>query len=88
MLRHPIRWHMQHAQRSLPFLALLNRAAAQHMTTTGGEYRSNAMSFLKRLFPRSPSRQDLERAYLNQAVSLYDLECREREVAHGKFAGF
>jgi hypothetical protein len=79
---------MQHTQRSLPFLALLIFAATQHMTATGGEYRSNSMSFLKRLFPRSPNRQDLERAYLNQAVSLYDLECREREIAHGKFAGF
>ncbi|MGO4907360.1 DUF3563 family protein [Pseudorhodobacter sp. W20_MBD10_FR17] len=46
------------------------------------------MTFLKRLFPRRPNRNDLERAYLNQAVSLYDLECREREIDQGKFAGF
>ncbi|WP_022702445.1 DUF3563 family protein [Pseudorhodobacter ferrugineus] len=45
------------------------------------------MTFLKRLFPRRPNRQDLEHAYLNQAVSLYDLECRERDIARGKFAG-
>lgn len=45
------------------------------------------MTFLKHLFPRRQSRQDIERAYLNQAVSRYDLECREREIAAGKFAG-
>ncbi len=46
------------------------------------------MTLLKRLFARRPSRQELERAYLNQAVSLYDLECRERDIDKGKFAGF
>lgn len=45
------------------------------------------MTFLKRLFPRQQSRQDLERAYLDQSVSLYDLECRERDIEQGKFAG-
>lgn len=78
---------MRYAQYRLPFLALLNHAAARHMGNTGGENRSNAMSFLKRLFPRALSRQELERAYLNQAVSLYDLECRQRDIDHGKFAG-
>lgn len=32
-----------------------------------------------------PSRRELERAYLNAAVSLYDLERREREVDNGLF---
>jgi hypothetical protein len=44
------------------------------------------MSFLNQLFPRRQSRHDREMAYLNGAVSLYDLECREREIAQGKFA--
>ena len=44
------------------------------------------MTFLKRLFPRPISRQDLERAYLDQSVNLYDLECRQRDIDHGKFA--
>ncbi len=34
-----------------------------------------------------PDRRALEQAYLNQAVSLYDLEQREREIAQGLFAG-
>jgi hypothetical protein len=46
------------------------------------------MTFIKRLFKRRPDRQELERAYLNEAVSLYDLECRQRDIDHGKFAGF
>lgn len=46
------------------------------------------MSFLKRLLPNIQNRQELELAYLNQSVSLYDLECRQREIDHGKFAGF
>ena len=44
------------------------------------------MSIFKRIFPRPVSRQEMEREYLNQSVSLYDLECREREIAQGKFA--
>jgi hypothetical protein len=44
------------------------------------------MAFIRRLFPRNPSRQELEIEYLNGSVSLYDLECREREIAQGKFA--
>jgi Protein of unknown function (DUF3563) len=32
-----------------------------------------------------PSRRELERDYLNAAVSLYDLERREREVENGLF---
>ncbi|NJS39864.1 MAG: DUF3563 family protein [Rhodobacteraceae bacterium] len=34
-----------------------------------------------------PSRRELERDYLNAAVSLYDLERREREVETGSSAG-
>ncbi|MEZ5796446.1 MAG: hypothetical protein R3D63_02460 [Paracoccaceae bacterium] len=34
---------------------------------------------------RPLNQQELERAYLNAAVSRYDLECREREVQQGKF---
>lgn len=41
---------------------------------------------LVRLFvPRS--RRELELAYLNQSVSRYDLERRERDIQHGLFAG-
>ncbi len=46
------------------------------------------MTFLKRLFPRGLTRSEAERDYLNQSVSLYDLECRERDIARGKFAGY
>lgn len=46
------------------------------------------MSYLiNHLFPRRASREDLELAYLRDSVSIYDLECREREIAAGKFAG-
>jgi hypothetical protein len=47
---------------------------------------------LSRLFDRffrlDRRREARELAYLNGSVSLYDLECREREIARGKFAGF
>lgn len=46
------------------------------------------MFFLNRILPARKTRRDFEIAYLNEAVSLYDLECREREIARGKFAGF
>ncbi len=42
---------------------------------------------IQHLFPRRLSREDRELAYLNDSVSIYDLECREREIAAGKFAG-
>lgn len=45
------------------------------------------MSLFLNLFPRRKSREALELEYLNESVSLYDLECREREIAQGKFAG-
>jgi hypothetical protein len=40
--------------------------------------------YLARLF-RRPDRRELELAYLNDAVSLYDLERREREIERGLF---
>jgi hypothetical protein len=43
------------------------------------------MQFILAVFAKQ-SRSDRERAYLNQSVSLYDLERREREVSAGKFA--
>lgn len=43
--------------------------------------------YLARLFHR-PSRRELEQAYLNAAVSLYDLERREREIQRGLFAAY
>lgn len=45
-------------------------------------------TFLKRLFAPSPSRQDLERAYLDRSVSIYDLERRQREIDQGRFARY
>ena len=38
------------------------------------------------LFPALPSQAAKEHAYLAGSVSLYDLECRERDVARGLFA--
>lgn len=46
------------------------------------------MTLLQNLFPRRQNRRDAEMAYLNAAVSLYDLERREREIAGGKFATY
>lgn len=45
------------------------------------------MTLFQNLFPRRKTRREVEVAYLNGAVSLYDLECREREIERGKFAG-
>lgn len=45
------------------------------------------MTFLYNIFPRRQTRREAELAYLSQAVSLYDLERREREITQGKFAG-
>jgi hypothetical protein len=39
------------------------------------------------LFAPARSRQDREMAYLNQSVSMADLERRQREIARGKFRG-
>jgi len=48
------------------------------------------VSSLKSLFAalRVPSRSQLERAYLEGAVSRIDLERREREVEQGMFARY
>ncbi len=46
------------------------------------------MTLLRALFPPRRTRHEMELAYLNQSVSLYDLECREREIDQGKFARF
>ena len=40
------------------------------------------------LLPRRKSRREYEHDYLCAAVSRYDLEQREREVAQGRFAGY
>lgn len=42
----------------------------------------------RRIFPALPRRADRELAYLNGSVSRYDLQCREQEIARGKFASF
>ena len=42
--------------------------------------------FVARMFRQGPNRAARERAYLEAAVSRYDLESREREVERGKFA--
>lgn len=34
---------------------------------------------------RMPSRAEVERQYLNDAVNLYDLECRQRQIDQGVF---
>lgn len=41
--------------------------------------------FLARFFPRQVTRREREMAYLNEAVSMYDLERREREIDQGRF---
>jgi hypothetical protein len=45
-------------------------------------------TLIERLFPRQMNRLEREAAYLNESVSLYDLECRQRDISRGKFAGF
>jgi hypothetical protein len=49
-------------------------------------FKSWFSSFFVQVFPPSPNRAARERAYLNGAVSRYDLESREREIEQGKFA--
>lgn len=46
------------------------------------------MALFRHLLPRQLTRREVELAYLNDSVSLYDLERREREIAAGKFAGY
>lgn len=45
-------------------------------------------NLLSALFPKAPTRQDMEMDYLNRSVSIYDLERREREVQKGRFRQF
>jgi hypothetical protein len=79
---------MRRTQGAIPFTPLGRIAAPQHIGDREAIDRSKTMSFLNQLFPRRQSRHDREMAYLNGAVSLYDLECREREIAQGKFARY
>lgn len=46
------------------------------------------MKLIAKLFPRRITRREAEAAYLAASASLYDLELREREIDHGKFAGY
>ena len=47
---------------------------------------TNLARLVTRLFPRIPSQDARERANLDGSVSIYDLECRERDIARGTFA--
>ena len=49
--------------------------------------RENQMkkSFFKGIFNSDETRQERERQYLNQSVSIYDLERRQNEIARGLF---
>ena len=42
--------------------------------------------FFDRFFSFDSHREASELAYLHASVSIYDLECREREIARRKFA--
>lgn len=42
-------------------------------------------NLLTRMFAKPASRRDREMAYLNEAVTIYDLERRERDIAGGLF---
>jgi hypothetical protein len=46
------------------------------------------MTFFRHLFPARQTRRQAELAYLNEAVSRYDLEQREREIDQGRFARY
>ncbi|WP_299476304.1 hypothetical protein [Cypionkella sp.] len=46
------------------------------------------MTRLLKLLPRRKTRHEAELEYLNGAVSIYDLECREREIQAGRFAHY
>lgn len=78
---------MQQAHGGTSGAGLPVHAAVQHI-----ELREDKpeipMTRILSLFPRRLNRHDAELAYLNAAVSLYDLECREREIDQGKFAHF
>jgi hypothetical protein len=70
--------------RSRPFTHMPQRS----ILTAGRNKRRATMSMFRNLFPRRQSRREAELAYLNGAVSLYDLEQREREIDRGRFARF
>ena len=46
------------------------------------------MYMFQHFLPRRMTRREAELAYLNEAVTPYDLERREREVSAGKFAAY
>ena len=54
----------------------------------GGNNGVNTMNKFLKLLPRRKTRHEAELEYLNGAVSIYDLECREREIERGRFAQF
>lgn len=54
----------------------------------GGNNGVNTMTKFLKLLPRRKTRHEAELEYLNGAVSIYDLECREREIERGRFAQF
>jgi hypothetical protein len=72
---------------AIPVAGLPLIAAAQHIERREEHWR-NIMTLFRNLFPRRQSRREAELAYLNGAVSLYDLEQREREIDRGMFARF
>ena len=78
---------MRVMQPAIPRMGVVICAATQHINGRESK-RSISMQIFRNLFRRRQSRQDAEMAYLNDSVSLYDLECREIEIAKGKFAGF
>lgn len=61
-------------------------AATQHIQGRE-DMKEIIMHLLANFLRPRPTRREAELAYLNEAVSLYDLERREREIARGKFAG-
>lgn len=53
-------------------------------------YKENVMNFKSSITRiagafSTPSRQQIERSYLNKSISINDLERRQNEIAHGKF---
>lgn len=56
-------------------------------SVAGGQW-SNEMktNLLFRFFPRLATRSERELAYLSASVSIYDLECRQREIDRGLFS--
>lgn len=46
------------------------------------------MHLFQHFLPNRTTRREAELAYLNRAVSIYDLERREREIEQGRFATY